>query len=285
MGFSDGFVECESNEEYENFVDKFKPKLTTDDCYTPDVIYEAVLNWAVKRYNIKDGTPICRPFYPGGDYENYKYPENCIVIDNPPFSILAQICRFYNANNIKYFLFSDTRTIFGRGNIDGVQMVICDETVTFENSTGVNMSFVTNISDVFIEVSSELNKAIKEANETNLAKIKKQLPKYSYPNEVMTIATITTLARHNIDFKIDKKDTYFIRGLDSQKPHKKAIYGGGFLLSEKAATRAAAAVEAAEKAAAEKTAAKRAAEKAEAIVWQLSERELEIIKNLGKGGD
>ena len=33
---------------YEEFVDKFKPKKTTDDCYTPCAIYEAVKDWAIK---------------------------------------------------------------------------------------------------------------------------------------------------------------------------------------------------------------------------------------------
>lgn len=33
---------------YEEFVDKFKPKKTTDDCYTPGAIYEAVKDWAIK---------------------------------------------------------------------------------------------------------------------------------------------------------------------------------------------------------------------------------------------
>ena len=33
---------------YKEFVDKFKPKKTTDDCYTPDVIYKAVKDWAIK---------------------------------------------------------------------------------------------------------------------------------------------------------------------------------------------------------------------------------------------
>ena len=27
---------------YEGFIEKFKPKLTTDDCYTPRGVYEAV---------------------------------------------------------------------------------------------------------------------------------------------------------------------------------------------------------------------------------------------------
>lgn len=56
---------AESNEEYEEFVEKFKPKKTTDDCYTPPAVYEAVKSWAVKEYNL-NGRKIVRPFYPGG---------------------------------------------------------------------------------------------------------------------------------------------------------------------------------------------------------------------------
>lgn len=35
---------------YQDFVEKFKPKKTTDDCYTPPDVYEAVRDWAVNRY-------------------------------------------------------------------------------------------------------------------------------------------------------------------------------------------------------------------------------------------
>ena len=70
--------------------------------------------------------------------------------------------------------------------------------------------------------------------------------------------------------------------LDAQREKGKAIYGGGLLLSDaKAAEKAAAEKAAAEKAAAEKAAAeKAAAEKANAVVWELSSREKEIIGKL-----
>lgn len=42
----------ESNAEYEAFTDKFKHKLTTDDCYTPPEVYEVVKNWACAKYGI-----------------------------------------------------------------------------------------------------------------------------------------------------------------------------------------------------------------------------------------
>lgn len=53
------------DEEYKAFIDKFKPKKTTDDCYTPPNVYEAVLGWAVNEYGI-DPENIVRPFWPGG---------------------------------------------------------------------------------------------------------------------------------------------------------------------------------------------------------------------------
>lgn len=36
------------SESYEEFVDKFKAKKTTDDCYTPEIVYNAVKEWAIK---------------------------------------------------------------------------------------------------------------------------------------------------------------------------------------------------------------------------------------------
>lgn len=72
------------NESYEKFVDKFKPKLTTDDCYTPPLVYTAVAEWVANEYNLNENK-FARPFYPGGDYENFDYSDK-IVVDNPPFS-------------------------------------------------------------------------------------------------------------------------------------------------------------------------------------------------------
>jgi hypothetical protein len=77
------------------------------------------------------------------------------------------------------------------------------------------------------------------------------------------------MCAHDTPLTIKREDSQYVRYLDSQKEYgDKAIFGSGYLLSEKAA---------AEKAAAEKA----AAEKAAAHVWELSEREWEIIKSLG----
>lgn len=88
-------------ETYEQFVEKFKPKKTTDDCYTPPLIYDGVADWVCTEYGINRDA-FCRPFYPGGDYETFDYTGK-IVVDNPPFSILSKILRFYIERNINFF--------------------------------------------------------------------------------------------------------------------------------------------------------------------------------------
>ena len=49
------------NQNYDEFIEKFKQKKTTDDCYTPPPVYEAVLDWARKHHDI-GARPVVRPF-------------------------------------------------------------------------------------------------------------------------------------------------------------------------------------------------------------------------------
>ena len=125
-----------------------------------------------------------------------------------------------------------------------------------------------------IRTAPDLQKRIKAEDDKNKRETKKNLPKYIYPDETLTVSELGYMCKHGIDFRVKKNHCFFIRSLDSQKRMDKGMFGGGFLLSEKAA---------AEKAAAEKAAAeKAAAENDKAEKWELSEREWEIIKSLGK---
>lgn len=90
-----------AKQSYEEFVDKFKPKRTTDDCYTPPEIYDVVAEMVSERYGITREDMV-RPFWPGGDYEAFDYPDGCCVVDNPPFSILSKIERFYIERGIPF---------------------------------------------------------------------------------------------------------------------------------------------------------------------------------------
>ena len=96
----------------------------------------------------------------------------------------------------------------------------------------------------------------------------KELPKYDYPDYVVSAAMMKKMARYGIDYQVERGRCLHVNSLDAQKAMKKSIFGGGLLLSEKAA---------AEKAAAEKA----AAEKKNAIVFELSEREKDLVRQLG----
>ena len=262
----------EEDEEYQAFLEKFEAKKTTDDCYTPDNIYDVVKKQCIERYGLK-GKKIIRPFYPGGDYQNEDYSGDCVVLDNPPFSIISEICEWYTERNIPFFMFAPALTLLGiaRGTMN---YVACCVGVTYANGANVSTLFVTNLGNKKIVASAELRELIEEANKENLRKMHKELPKYSYPDEVLTATMLGYMAAHGTSLEIEAKDVHFIRALDSQKESGKGLFGSGFLLSEKAA---------AEKAAAEKAAAeKAAAEKIDTNIWELSDREREIVKSLGK---
>lgn len=159
--------EGEGTEEYGEFVDKFKPKLTTDDCYTPSLVYEAVKKWAVSHYGL-EGAEIIRPFYPGGDYQRETYPAGCCVIDNPPFSILSEISRWYMEHDIKFFLFAPGLTLFSIAS-GALNYLPTGAAVIYENGASVNTSFVTNLGEWKIEICPDLYDEITSAVDASLA--------------------------------------------------------------------------------------------------------------------
>ena len=128
--------------DYEGFVAKFQTKKTTDDCYTPPAVYEAVKAWACRRYGI-DPARTVRPFWPGGDYEHFDYPAGAAVLDNPPFSCLARIVRFYTERQIPYFLFAPGLTALGLTR-HGAGVIYTDSRITYHNGAVVNTAFATS---------------------------------------------------------------------------------------------------------------------------------------------
>lgn len=248
--------------DYESFVNKFEPgRRTTDDCFTPPEVFNLILNYVRDKCAI-DGKEIIRPFYPGGDFESIDYPPGCVVIDNPPFSIVSKIARFYISRNISFFLFAPHLTLFS-GNLDCTYIVVGRD-IVYDNNAAVKTSFLSNMfGDMQIIGDAELSEKIRQ-----LGKIKDaNLPTYVYPNHVTTVSEVTWIIERGISVSIRKSDVKFCRGLDSQKKYKKAIFGSGFLLSDRAAK--------------DKEAAKRAAEdKSAVLAWELSGREMEIIKSL-----
>ena len=263
----------EEDEEYQEFLEKFKLKKTTDDCYTPPPVYDAVARYVEETYSVSRDKFV-RPFYPGGDYVNENYPEGCVVVDNPPFSIMAEILRFYDSKGIKFFLFAPTLTLFSSSSAGACTALPCTLAVIYENGASVNTSFVTNLEPRSIRFRSapKLQAMVQEGGDEFTKTLKKQLPKYSYPPHIITSSWVGILSRLGIEFSVPVAESECISGLDSQKATGKAIYGKGYIVSD----RVKAEREKAEREKAERETAER--EKAER--WTLSERELAIIERL-----
>jgi hypothetical protein len=189
------------------------------------------------------------------------------VVDNPPFSILAEILQYYNEHGVRFFLFAPTLTLFSSSSSSTA--LPAGVTVIYENGASVNTSFLTNLEDNSVRVKSvpSLYRVVQRAADEFAKTLHKELPKYSYPDNIVTSAFVARLSKYGIDFSFSVGESETISAMDAQKEVGKEIYGKGYIVSEKAA---------AEKAAAEKA----AAEKAAAQRWQLSDREKQIIQKL-----
>lgn len=165
---TDGTMESD-NPEYDAFVEKFKPKKTTDDCYTPPEVYEAVADFVATEYNL-DRKNFVRPFYPGGDYQRYEYKPCDIVVDNPPFSIVTSIVSWYQQKGIKFFLFAPALTLFNSIRHDGVCAVVSASEVIYENGARVKTDFLTNLDAAKVRTAPALTRALEDVEKARQAK-------------------------------------------------------------------------------------------------------------------
>ena len=273
MAEAAAIIEEGREQQYAAFVDKFKDAKTTDDCYTPPEIYDVIADWVAAEYGT-GREHFLRPFRPGGDYQAEAYPEGCAVVDNPPFSILAQIVDWYLAHGVPFFLFAPTLTLLGLmkrpERKDKICAILIGAKITYENGAEVNTSFVTSMDEYAVRIEAELWASIEATNDRLQKEKTKALPKYVYPDYILT-GKEYRLAKHGQTLRIRHQDCAAISTMDAQRASGKSIFGSGLLLSERAA---------AERAAAERAAAERAG----ATEWQLSDREWRIVQKMESGG-
>lgn len=263
------------SEEYNEFLEKFEQKKTTDDCYTPDAVYDAAADYVAEVLGVPRDKMI-RPFYPGGDYVNEKYPKGYAVVDNPPFSIMSEIVRFYTERDIPFFLFAPTLTLFSAAQAECCTAMPIGVAITYENGACVNTSFLTNMLDgIRVKTDPELYDRLYEANKNTLRNIHKELPKFEYPAEVITAAGIAALSKYGVAFEVPSDHCTRITELDAQADYEKSIYGGGYLLSREYTEKRKEADSRKEKKVKEEL----------VIVWELSDREREMVEALGGEAD
>ena len=253
--------------DYEGFVDKFKAPKTTDDCYTPKDVYACVVEYVGLWLDLSDRR-IVRPFYPGGDYKRCEYKDGDIVIDNPPFSIVSEITRYYIDNKVDFFLFAPHLTLFA-SNLDCTKLVVGAD-IEYNNGAKVATSFLSNVlGDYSIIGDNRLYDRILEVQNNS----KPKRLKYEYPNNLLTVSRLFKIVKNGGIFHIKKPDLSYISQLDSQKSSKKAIFGSGFLASDRVVNKI-------NNLESMPTMPSRSVK--ETVVWELSPYEKEVIKNLNE---
>lgn len=259
-----------SRNDYEGFVDKFKPRLTTDDCYTPEPVIDAVTAFARTLPLWPVGGTAVRPFWPGADYAARDYAPGEVVVDNPPFSILADIIKTLNGRGVPFFLFAPYLTCFHYLRYPDITVMPMSSTIVYANGAKVNTAFVTNLygADVAVVCDSRLHDTLEMAIKASQPPVT-NYPKYQYPPEVLTAAKLGTyVAERGGDITILRHEMQWTAGLDAQRTVGKAIFGSGIIVSRDVAKRF-----------------QRAAERAaDIIIWELSPRERAVIDALDANG-
>ena len=224
----------ESFVDYEGFVNKFKRskrKKTTDDCYTPPKVYEAIKDYVVQKYKLEKYN-IVRPFHPDTEYTLYPYEERDVVIDNPPFSILGAIVAYYMENNIKFFLFAPHLTLLatGRNHYKQFSRIIVGKGITFENGAEIPISFVTNLEKTpVIKTDPELLNIIKKAQ----AKPTHHKNVTNMPAEIVTTRVLNSFVTRGLHVELPLTECLRIDAMDAQNALKKTIFGDGLIISER----------------------------------------------------
>ena len=228
-------------------------------------MYEAVLGWALDHLDIGD-RPVVRPFYPGGDFEHFDYHDNCVVIDNPPFSIFSKICNWYVERGIPFLLFAPAMSSIKQN----VTYIGVSCTITYENGANVNTAFVTNMmGDIICTTAPDLHESVKKANDDNLKQSKKTVRNLSFPDCVLRSTTLHTMSRAGVEFCV-RREQGCVVGQACES--KNSEFGNSILLSDTAT---------AKKLTAEKLAAKKlAAEKPTTEKLTLTEKSKAIIAQL-----
>lgn len=204
-----------------------------DECYTSPEVYDTVLNYAIERYHLQ-GKHIVRPFVPSGNYQQYVYDKNDVVIDNPPFSMTTKITKWYINHDIPFFLFINGQyaVSLSRGLHGKATVIATNANCSFyhkPNNKLIKMGFVTNLEPKDIVIRGD----VALTNKLNSLVKKKALNKYQYPKNIIRNSDVLTAINRGVELKLTTNNCLFEDRLDYHKEHKlSGVVGGCYLVDD-----------------------------------------------------
>lgn len=205
--------------DYDSWVAHFaeRPK-TTDDCYTPQDVYEVILEWLAPKLR---GKRVLRPFFPGGDYQRETYPADGVVVDNPPFSLLSQIVGFFLARGIPFFLFASGLTSIRQAL--RATVIYTGRVIRYENGAQVPTCYVSSLfGDLGLMLAPELGARIR-ACASQAGKPSQQ--QYRWPAVSVGSAELQYLAQYGGHFELERSKLASMAGQPGI-----TIFGGRLLI-------------------------------------------------------
>lgn len=196
-----------NKEEYVQYLEKFDEfkDYTTDDTFTPNDVMAEVYRYVSERWHL-DPAYFVRPFWPGADYKTFNYDifgenvwDRCVVVDNPPFSMISKIVRFYTERGISFFLFAPGLVILNvAAGVPGLTRIVGGN-VRYENKALVPTGFITNLpGDNIIETEPELFDKICEH--------KAPRPRKVYDEHVIRSGNVINLCRIGAKVEIPRDE-------------------------------------------------------------------------------
>ncbi len=130
----------------------------------------------------------------------------------------------------------------------------------YHNGAKVKTSFVSNMfGDIGVIADPTYRREIYAIQQYN----KPRLPKYIYPDNVVTVSRLAKIVERGGCFTLLKSDFKRVSALDDQRALQKGLFGGGYLISDQRAEEL------------------RAEEVDYVYKWRLSDNERDIIAKLG----
>ena len=139
--------------------------------------------------------------------------------------------------SIPFFLFGPALTIFSCCK-HGATAVVIGRGIKFTNGANVPCNFASNLfGNLTATTSPRLDKLIAACPSQDT---KVRLPKYNYPDNILSVSDLQIIARGNVSFQVERDSCVPIHRFASM-PKGKTLFGNHFLLSSaKAAAKAAA---------------------------------------------
>ncbi len=233
-------AQMERHGDYDAFLarhNKETRRRSTDECYTPAAVYDAVLAWVLANCPSVRGKKIVRPFRPEGDYKAEDYTD-AVVIDNPPFFMEHQITTWYVRHGVPFFLFAPALTLFTGATVkDQLTYVATNAEVFYEHDAQIKVpiktSFITNIEDLAsyqLVTAPDLREAIMKAQSQNKGEY---VPtKTEYHKNIVTPYRLSRVAEAGIQMRIPREEAAWWRG-NVMEQGRYNIYGGAFVVSDR----------------------------------------------------